>query len=333
MSRKHISKLFVIVSALGLFGCKDFIEKNIKDETPVLILPANNSNIQANPVHVKWEELEGATKYRIEIVSPEFANIQSFPVDSIVTGSNFYIGLDSAQYEIRITAMNAGYNSHTSEIKRFWVGTSQGGSNTSIVLTYPDNNTYYNESYLGKFKWDIPASGGVQSYTFELHETSTFGGAYVVNPINQLGINEITLSEASGTSLNDGVYCWGVKAYFSNQTETNFSKRIFYIDKTVPAAATLSTPANNAVVISANDVTFTWTLPTDVGAAPSPRSSLLEIATDVNFVNLVNPGSYESVTTQTVTLTSNTYYWRVRVKDQAGNEAPVPTTHFTLTVQ
>lgn len=333
MFRKHFSKLIVLALAFSLFGCKDFIEKNISKDTPVLILPANNSTLLANPVHVKWEELEGATKYRIEIVSPEFANIQSFPLDSIVTGTNFYVGLDSAQYEIRITAMNAGYNSHTSEIKRFWVGTSQGGSNTGVVLTYPDNNEYYNESFTGKFKWDIPASGGVESYTFELHETNSFSGAYVISPINQLGNNQLTISEASGTALNDGVYCWGVKAYFSNGSETNFSKRVFYIDKTAPPAATLTTPANNSVQSSLTDVTFNWALPTDAGAAQSPRTSLLEISTNTNFSTLVSPGVFDTVTTRTVTLTSNTYYWRVRVKDEAGNEAPVPTTYYTLTVQ
>nr|WP_294862133.1 hypothetical protein [uncultured Fluviicola sp.] len=331
MSKKFINRILILTLSLSLFGCKDFIEKNISEETPVLILPSNNSTIDANPVHIKWEELEGATKYRIEIVSPEFANIQSFPLDSIVSGTNFFFGLDSAQYEIRITAMNAGFSSKPSEIKRFWVGTSQGGGN-SVTLTYPNDAEYYNESFLGKFKWNPVTSAAVSSYTFELHETTSFGGAYIGQPVNQLGATEITIPEAIGSEIADGSYCWGVKAYFTGGGDTEFSKRIFYIDKTDPAPANLSVPLNNAA-ISAGTITFTWTLPSDIGTIQSPRTSKIQIAHDTGFTNLVtiNPDAFSTLNTVNVPLTSGTYYWRVIVMDEAGN-VTTPTTYYILTL-
>ncbi len=316
--------------SLSLFGCKDFIEKNISEETPVLILPANNATINANPVHFKWEELEGATNYRIEIVSPDFANVQSFPLDSIVTGTNFFFGLDSAQYEIRITAMNAGFNSKPSAIKRFWVGTSQGGAN-SVTLLNPAADVYENESFDGKFSWNPITSTAVSSYTFELHETNSFGGAYVGQPINQLGITAITVPDAVGTELEDGPYCWGVKAYFVNGGETEFSKRVFYIDKTAPGLAVLNLPTNNFTV-GAGNVDFTWTLPAQ-GANQSPIQSKLEIATDTGFSNLVEVIPYSTATTYPRTMTPGTYYWRVIVKDEAGNiSTPGATAYYTLTI-
>lgn len=332
MSRKYINKLLLLFISLSLFGCKDFVEKNISGDTPVLILPANNVTINANPVHIKWEELEGATKYRIEIVSPEFSNIQSFPLDSIVTGTNFFFGLDSAQYEIRITAMNAGFSSNPSAIKRFWVGTSQGGANSVNLLT-PGANVYENESFDGKFSWSPITSTAVSSYTFELHESTSFAGAYVGQPINQLGITNITVPEAAGSQLNEGAYCWGVKAYFTSGGETEFSKRVFYVDKTNPPLAGLSAPANNTA-ISTGTITFTWTLPADVGTIQSPRTTKLQIAHDTGFTNLVvlDPDGFLTLTTRGIELlTPGTYYWRVIVMDEAGN-ITTPTTYYTLTL-
>lgn len=314
--------------SLSLFGCKDFIEKNISEETPQLILPANNTTINANPVHIKWEELEGATKYHIEIVSPEFANIQSFPLDSIVSGTNFFFGLDSAQYEIRITAMNAGFSSKPSAIKRFWVGTSQGGGN-SVTLDSPNANEYNNENFDGNFSWNIVANA--ESYTFELHKTSTFAGPNVIPPLDQIGITGINTG-ITGNDLEEGTYCWGVKAYLIGGGETNFSKRIFYIDKTDPAPANLSVPLNNAA-IAAGTIAFTWTLPSDIGTIQSPRTSKIQIAYDTGFTNLVtiNPDTFTELNTKDVPLTSGTYYWRVIVMDEAGN-VTTPTTYFTLSL-
>lgn len=329
MSRKSINKLLILFVSLSLFGCKDFIEKDISGDTPVLILPGNNATINANPVHIKWEELEGATQYRIEIVSPEFANIESFPLDSIVTGTNFFFGLDSAQYEIRITAMNAGFSSQPSAIKRFWVGTSQGGAN-SVTLLSPGANKYFNEDFDGNFSWAIVPNAG--SYTFELHQTNSFAGANVISPIDQIGITGINAG-VTGADLQEMAYCWGVKAYITGGGETDFSKRVFYIDKTDPPLAGLSSPANNSA-IATGTIAFTWTLPADLGAIQSPRTSKVQIAHDTGFTNLVEitPDVFSTQNTKDVELlTPGTYYWRVIVIDEAGN-LTTPTTYYTLTL-
>lgn len=331
MSRKYINKLLLLFLSFSLFGCKDFIEKNISKETPVLILPANQDTIPANPVHIKWEELEGATKYRIEIVSPSFANIQSYPLDSIVAGTNFYFGLDSAQYEIRITALNAGYGSKPSEIKRFWVGTSAGNSNSQIPLLNPLAGEYLNEDFDGIFSWGSPNSGNVSSFTFELHKTTTFAGQQLDNAPQ---LNSVQVQSLDGTQLSEGPYCWGVKAFLTDGSEINFSKRIFYIDKTVPPGfAALTAPANNSTVV--NGSAFSWTLPADAGTVQSPRRSTIQIATDPAFTNIVQTVSNLTANTANVTFNngSGTYYWRVIVSDVAGNQGATPTTYYNVIIQ
>lgn len=331
MSRKYINKLLLLFISLSLFGCKDFIEKNISKETPVLILPANQDTIPVNPVHIKWEELEGATKYRIEIVSPTFANIQSYPLDSIVSGTNFFFGLDSAQYEIRITGLNAGYGSKPSEIKRFWVGTSAGNSNSQIPLLSPLAGEYFNEDFDGKFKWSNPSAGNIESYTFELHATQTFSGQ-ILDIADQ--INTVQIQSKDGTELSEGVYSWGVKAFLVGNGEINYSKRIFYIDKTVPPGLAAPTaPANNSTVV--NGSAFTWTIPPDEGSIQSPRRSRIQIATDPAFNNIVQTVQNLTANTANVTITngSGTYYWRVIVSDIAGNQGATPTTYYSVIIQ
>lgn len=318
-----------------LTSCKDVIEKDISEDTPTFILPTAGDTVGVNPVHFKWDELEGAKKYRIEIVSPSFSAIESFVVDSVVTGTNFYYGLDSAEYQVRLTAINAGYESKTTDPLTFWVGTSSGASNASVLLNTPLQGAYVNESFDGKFSWlSLP---GANTYTFELHETATFAGP-LKDIVDQLG--SISLYSFTGAQLQEGTYCWGVKAYMSNGSETIYTKRTFYVDTTDPGTATQTAPVNGATVsLSLSpSVNFTWTFPTDVGVMQSPLYAKLEIATTTNFATTVASLSYSSGQTSatqnlnTLGLTAGTYYWRIIVWDEAGNEGTIPGTYRTLNV-
>ena len=78
--------------------------------------------MNVNPVHFKWEEMEGASIYRLEIVSPSFASINQFLLDSLVVGTDFYLDLDSNEYELRLTAQNGVYESQILAPVKFWVG-------------------------------------------------------------------------------------------------------------------------------------------------------------------------------------------------------------------
>lgn len=317
-----LSLALAVVFLLG--SCDDIIEKDISGDTPVIVMPQTNDTIPANPVHFKWNELEGATKYHLEIVSPSFANIDVFAIDSIVTGTNFYVSLDSAEYQFRLTALNAGYESHTTAPVTFWVGTSQGATQEEVVLNTPGAGVYLNENFNGQFNWEI--LNGADHYMFEMHQGSTFSDPTVdIIP----DIQAWTVTSYNGTQLPEGEYIWGVKAYMTSGAETIYTKRTFYIDTTNPGTAAMLTPANNTL-ISAGDITFTWSLPTDNGTVQSPVISKLEISTTTNFSN---PQTLTvNGTTRTVTLSAGTYYWRVKLTDSAGNTGNTPSTYHTLTL-
>lgn len=316
---------FSILVVSVLFSCNKIIEEDISDDIPILILPQNNATISTNPVHFKWHEMNGATKYHLEIVSPSFDNISSYDLDSIVTGGNFYFNLDSNQYEFRITAMNGAYSSKTLGPISFVVGTSLGSSNPAVTLNSPNQNAYFNGQFDGAFSWfTLP---GTNTYTFELHETTTFAGP-LLDIFDQIGTNGIT--SLDGQTLGEGTYSWGVKAFLSNGEETNFSKRIFYIDTIAPGISNGLLPANNSNEPSGS-ITFEWTLPTDVGTIQSPVQSILQISTDITFTSLLAPDTTSNLSL-TKTLLQGTYYWRVQTVDEAGNDGPVPSGYNVLNV-
>jgi hypothetical protein len=97
--------------------------------------------------------------------------------------------------------------------------------------------------------------------------------------------------------------------------------------------ATLTLPTNNYSVSGAiGPVNYSWTLPSQ-GSNQSPIQSKIEIATDTGFSNLIDTFIYSPATTYSKTMTAGTYYWRVIVKDDAGNiSTPSATGYYTLTI-
>ncbi len=333
---KKASFIAFLGALLFLGSCKDIIEKDISDDTPMVILPQVNDTVDNNPVHFKWEALSGATKYHLEVVSPSFTDLEVYALDSIVTGTNFFFGLDSAEYQFRITALNAGYESKTSVPYTFWVGTSAGGSNNGgVVLDEPAHNAYVNETFTGEFSWFNLS--GTDTYTFELHKTNSFSGQ-LLDIADQLGT--VSIYSFTGAQLSEGEYCWGVKSYLSNGSETAYTKRVFYVDTTSPGTATLVAPVSNtSVSLSFNpSVTFSWTFPANSGIIQSPFFARLQLSTNTSFSNIVVTRNYNSAQTSatenlnTMGLAAGVYYWRVIVVDEAGNIGITPSGYNSLLV-
>jgi len=323
MKKASLYSLLLLVPVL-LGSCGDIIEKDISDDTTTVIMPQVNDTVAVNPVHFKWDKLEGATKYRLEVVSPSFANIDVFALDSVVTGTNFFFSLDSAEYQFRVTALNAGYESQTTAPITFWVGTSTGNTGGGVVLVSPLQNAYFGASFNGSFSWSSLA--GTNTYTLEIHEGTTFAGA-AIDYADQLG--SVQYYSANATGLPEGAYCWGVKAFLSNGGETAYSKRVFYIDTTDPGVAGMILPSTLQTV--SGTIAFTWSLPQDTGneISRSPITATIEIAQTANFSGTVHtyPFTTPGATTGNVNpqLAAGTYYWRVRLKDAAGNSGTTGT--------
>ena len=69
--------IIMFIASIVLSSCEEIIAEDITGTVPVLILPQENDTVQLNPVHFKWQEIEGAEYYHLMVVSPDFAGIQS----------------------------------------------------------------------------------------------------------------------------------------------------------------------------------------------------------------------------------------------------------------
>lgn len=320
---------FLVIAALFVAtGCKEIIAKNITSETPVLIVPSANDTVPYNPVQFKWEPMDGATKYRLQVVTPGFSNISYFALDTLVTGTEFYAALDSAKYEMKLTAVNAGYESQVLGPIAFWVGVQPtSGTGTSVSLSFPLAGAYKQDNFVGPFEWGTIASAN--SYEFSLREGTTFSTG---NPIHfQNNISTSIINLPSSLALGEGEYSWGVKAYLTNGTETGYSTRTFAVDVTNP-----NTPAGTFTpsgTFETGTVTFSWNNGMDPGVVKAPVTSVLQIASDSGFTTIVEEESVQG-NTVAIDMTSESmgvYYWRVYNVDAAGNSSTYSTTNqFTL---
>ena len=112
--------------------------------------------------------------------------------------------------------------------------------------------------------------------------------------------------EVTNASAADGEYLLTVTATDGSISYAEYLKLTI---ASSAAAPTLTTPANNATNVS-NTPTLMWT------AVPGASSYDIEIATDINFTNIVDSATGISGTSYNASLAPNTqYFWRVRTNN------------------
>jgi hypothetical protein len=304
--------LLIVISTV-LISCDKIVAEDITGKIPVLIIPTSGAQVDQNPVHFKWEEMEGASKYHLMVVSPSFASPQSYLLDTLITGTEFFYSLDSNFYELKLVGVNGGYRSDTLGPIAFEVSSANGIGNGTLVLTSPEDGAFVGpNSFSGNFTWD-PLQN-VDSYEFALREGTDFS---VGNPLETLpGIS--TSNHTYTPALTEGDYVWRVTANFTSGTST-FTTHTFVFDTTTPNQAILSVPANNGSQ-TLGIVDFTWANGSDPGNFNSPVISWLELSTDAAFTNPTIISVNGNAHSEDIS-TSATYYWRILNIDEAGNEA------------
>jgi subtilisin-like proprotein convertase family protein len=131
------------------------------------------------------------------------------------------------------------------------------------------------------------------------------------NPVTPPGSSTLTIGNtASATAGDYTVTIQGDASAIIHTTQVALS-----VFDAAPATPTLTTPSDGATGVSTTP-TFSWT-----GVADA-ESYTLEIATDVDFTNIVHTASNITGTSYTLTtvLNANTvYYWRVKAVNACGS--------------
>lgn len=333
--------LFVaVLTSISISSCKDVIAKNISGSIPTLILPVSLDSVAENPVHFKWEEMEGASKYHLQIATPSFSNISKYVLDTIISSTDFYYSLDSAQYEMKLTASNGAYNSKTLGPIMFFVAAKSNGNsngNTSINLTSPVDSAFVNPSFNTNNSFTWSQVTGATSYEFQLRKGDSYNNSVILyTETHSSNSTEQTLPQtATFMPLTQAKYYWRVQALNASENQIAQKHFSFTMDTLKPGQATITAPTSQTIVNKTDSTTFTWTIPTQTLDYQSQNKSILEISTSSN---LLSPIVYIELTGTTINLllsnltVGTTYYCRVRTKDTAGNNG-IPSEIITFTLQ
>lgn len=316
---KTINKVtFILLSLLSL-ACDDILEKDITNEITEITYPLSGTIVNGNTVDFQWNKLEGANKYKVQIFSMD----QSLILEKVVEETKLsYTFIAGGQYQWRVRAENFAYQSLYSQKTSFSVLISNDLTTQQVALLSPQENRYTNSNNVF-FNWQGISSA--TTYDIEVINTTNGQMAYNANNLTETSVN------VNNTNFTqDAAYQWRVRAVNAT-SQTPFATRTFFIDTVNPNQPQNTTPANNSSHSVNNQVSFSWSIAPDSGSVQSPITYLFQIASDVDFGNLIQTSNVSSTSLQQSFSTAGTYFWRVKANDAAGNVSSAsPAYKFTI---
>lgn len=300
---KVFKKLLRMWMLLMVVSCSTWQEPQIDNEVVEIFIPRDSLVTDIATQLFYWYGVEWALKYELQIASPNFARIDRLMLDTNVTDTKFEFTLPPGEYEWSLRAYN-GSSSTGYTVHKLYIDSTLDLSNQTLVLMKPaDRDTSNRGLYL--FEWQNLYNADY--YRFELYQPN-IGGQLITS-------REVQSDTLKYRPQIEGAFEWRVKAINSG-SQTTYFNREFYRDATPPQAPVLTSPPNDDF-INNGIVDFTWNSSSEGGA--SIRDSLF-LNTDSTFA--LKPYARYSTQKgelQVDTLSSGTYYWRVRSYDKAGN--------------
>ncbi|KAB1061966.1 fibronectin type III domain-containing protein [Salibacter halophilus] len=295
----RIDYLSVLLVIGLLSSCDDIIEKDISDERVSIIAPADSLRTEESSQFFIWNEIDGASEYQLQIVSPSFKQVRRFELDTTINDYRYEYSFTPGVYQWRVRAKNGSYETPYAT-RTIIIDSSLNLSNTTVFLTSPPDNSVMREGP-GEFRWSEVYNANY--YVFRLVEGNNFDGGVRVVQDEEVNTLQFNYSD----SLPEGDYTWGVSA--ENQiSKSAFSTRTFTIDRTPPTVPQLTSP-NDGDIVNPN-VTLTWN-------SNSEYDSLI-IGSD-GQLNQVLQKVYSDSNSYSDSLSNGTYYWTVKSFDNAGN--------------
>ena len=316
---KASNKLILFLLSVLTLACEDVLEEDITSDIVLIIYPQNNTVIESNVVTFQWNDLNGADEYRVQV----FAENQSLVVDSLVPTKQFTYPLNAGNYQWRVRGENFAYVSTYSYASNFSVVETSDLENQQVILLNPANNLMTNNPAI-TFNWQ--ALSAADAYAFELINVTT--GSTIVHQLQGLTNESLTLNNSIIST--DSEYIWKVKGVNST-SETVYASRNFKLDKVNPNQPVNNLPANNSTQNDAEDITFNWTIPSDVGTIQSNITFTIEFSNTLSFSTILQTSNVNETTfTESFTVVGD-YYWRITAKDAAGNIG-LSSTPFKFTI-
>lgn len=303
--------LTLLFATIYIIACtKDFIVKNIKNDVVTIIAPSDHLVTPYNNVIFWWDELDGAEKYNLQIVKPDFNSVSQLVIDTTITGNKFNYTFTPGNYHWRIKAINSG-GSTAYTTRKLIIDTTSNLNLVTVGLITPTNYIVTSNNTIA-FSWNPIATA---TY-YELKLTNTTTNSVIT-------ISNITGSTYtySFTTAAEEKYSWQVKAFNAFSQTQNNTIRSFRIDHKAPFLPSLLSP--NTYSVSIRDTTYLkWarsTFSTDV------EYDIVSISSDSTFSSVLGT---QTVTTGTSVRINSMYtytnipvqiWWRVNSVDSVDN--------------
>jgi hypothetical protein len=293
-----------------LFSCEEILlEQDISESNVELIAPANNSQFSTTTLSFSWQLVENATEYQLQIAKPNFTAPLQIVIDTLIQSNSFPTQLQIGQYEWRVRALNSGYSTPYSN-RFFSILNNDDFQNNTVILTTPSNNLNSN----------IPA----KTLSWQPLTGATNYQIQIIDSQSNSVVNQSLTNTTYNHTFSEGLFSWKVRA--SNGTEnTLYTARSILIDTTVPNIPILNTPANNSSTAETN-ISFSWNR---IPISGSVEIDHIYIYSNSALTNVVEEA--DATTPYSTTLTTGTYYWRVKSLDAAANESNFSNT-FSFTI-
>lgn len=303
---KFIACLLILFT---FFSCEEILyEDDISDSRVVILAPIDDAQFYSTSVTFSWEPVENATKYQIQIASPDFDNALQIVVDTETESTSITQQLNIGNYEWRVRAMNSAYETLYTT-RKFTVVSNENFENNIVVLNNPADNLKTNV-LSQNLSWQSII--GATGYQLQIYDNS-----------NVLLVNQVLSNTNFNYTFSEGNYTWKVRAT-NGSVSTLYSSRSILVDTTSPNTPNLTSPSNFSSV-SSSSISFDWNRTAISG---SVEFDSIYIYSNVGLTDLVIKDRASRPHTESIT-NNGSYFWFVKSFDEAGNESAVSST-FTF---
>lgn len=309
MSQSVINVVGYLLLLSAVFtSCEVFTEEDIEKDTITILSPADGTATEIVTHTFWWDKLEGADKYRFQLVSPDFDASEMVIADTLVGSDKFELTLYPGDFQWRIRGENSAYVTDWTYAKLSVIA-SDDLTRQTIRLRKPLENYFTNESSI-VFQWDTISH--VKSYELRVYQGSWEGSLLLDSTNISPKLNSLLIDDLAEAELY-----WGIRA-INEKSESLFNSQRLVIDQTKPEQPTLLKPDNNATLTD-TAVVFKWSSSDPKWTTVKDSLFIYEKKTLQDV--LVHAGCYDNKT-HTVKLSNDkTYRWLVKSVDKAGNES------------
>jgi len=300
----------MIIGVICLFSlavaCQSILEQDINGESVLLISPPDGHHSTNYTQTMWWDEVQGASGYNLQVVSPSFSYVRKLVLDTNVTTNQFIYTFYPDTFAWRVSAFNPAYETRYA-FATFYIDSTEGPQ--EVILQEPFNGYITNDSLL-VFSWDNAINA--TNYRILIKE----GADLISNKITYETTINYPDNVLGNLLLIDGEYTWTVRS----ENEVGYSEyapeRNLMVDRIAPSTPSILKPVPGDTVSSFN---LAWKRGLSGGSPIT--DSLLVYMDSVSKTEILNIAINDTVYTYSGATNNKWYRFKVKSVDAATNQS------------